>query len=406
MGYLSEIRVNWRYVVAAAVGLGSGHTFNMYLSSIFAPHLLQEFGWTKAQFALIGMTILSGAIFMPIAGRITDKLGTRKAATIGVIASPVIYLALAAMTGSFAWFLVLNMLQLMLVGSFTTMMVYNRLIAAQFVDSRGLALAITACTPAITAAAAAPLLTRFIEVQGWRAGYVVLAILVAIAGAVALLLIPRGGGDAGGRGRTIAHDYPALMRDRAFQILSLSKLLGSVTLMVLTTQLKLVLLDRELGSEFASALISVYAVATIGGRFFGGLALDRFPSHIVGFLGYGLVPAIGLLILGAGLESPALLAGAVLILGLAFGADGNITGYLVMRYFRLDIFSTVYSLISVAIAFSAAGGALLLSVTLKASGGFNLFFLISAALVLAAGALVLLLARLPAAVREPLPAAA
>ena len=397
MDYLGELRVNWRYVTAAAIGLGGGHIFNMYLGSLFAPHLLQAFGWTKAQFALIGMTILIGAVFMPIAGRLTDKLGTRKAATIGVIASPILYLALATMTGSFPWFLALNALQLMLVGSFTTTMVYNRLIAGSFARSRGLALGVTACAPAITAAAAAPLLNRLIDAQGWRAGYVALAIIVALAGAIALLLIPKGGGDGAGRGRTIAHDYTALMRDRAFQILSLSKLLGSISLMVLTTQLKLVLLDHAMGSESASLPISLFAVATIGGRFFGGIALDRFASHIVGFLGYGLIPAIGFVILGAGVQNPALLAGAVLILGLAFGADGNITAYLVMRHFRFEIFSTVYSLISVAIALSAAGGALLLSLTLKASGGFSLFFLIAAALVFAAGALILPLGRQPPA---------
>ena len=115
------------------------------------------------------------------------------------------------------------------------------------------------------------------------------------------------------------------------------------------------------------------------------------PSHIIGVIGFGIAPAIGFLILGAGLESPALLAVTVLIIGLAFGADGNITSYLLMRHFRFEIFSTVYSLVSVAIAISAASGALLASATIKASGGFGLFFLIASAVVLAGGLLVGLL---------------
>ena len=69
-----------------------------------------------------------------------------------------------------------------------------------------------------------------------------------------------------------------------------------------------------------------------------------------------------------------------------------------MRHFRFEIFSTVYSLVSVAIAISAASGALLASATIKASGGFGLFFLIASAVVLAGGLLVGLLGRLPAAV--------
>ena len=400
MSYLSELRVNWRYVTAAAIGLGSGHMFNMYLASIFAPHLLHEFGWTKAQFALIGLTILSGAIFMPIAGRITESLGTRKAATIGVISSPIIYVLLATMTGSFAWFMLLCMVQLMLVGSFTTVMVYNRLVAEQFVHTRGLALAITACTPSITAAAAAPVLSMFVEQEGWRAGYFALAALVTVGGVAALLMIPAGGGDSGGGSkRSVAQDYPALLRDRAFQILCASKLLCGVTLMVFTSQLQLILIDRGMKPEQAALLISTYAVATIGGRFFGGLALDRFPSHIIGVLGFGIVPAIAFLVLGAGFESPALLAATVLVLGLAFGADGNITAYLLMRHFRFEVFSTVYSLVSVAIAISASAGAVLASATIRASGGFGLFFLIASAMVLVGGLLAGFLGRLPAAVR-------
>ena len=400
MSYLSELRVNWRYVTAAAIGLGSGHMFNMYLASIFAPHLLHEFGWTKAQFALIGLTILSGAIFMPIAGRITETLGTRKAATIGVISSPIIYVLLATMTGSFAWFMLLCMVQLMLVGSFTTVMVYNRLVAEQFVHTRGLALAITACTPSITAAAAAPVLSMFVEQEGWRAGYFALAALVTVGGVAALLMIPAGGGDSGGGSkRSVAQDYPALLRDRAFQILCASKLLCGVTLMVFTSQLQLILIDRGMKPEQAALLISTYAVATIGGRFFGGLALDRFPSHIIGVLGFGIVPAIAFLVLGAGFESPALLAATVLVLGLAFGADGNITAYLLMRHFRFQVFSTVYSLVSVAIAISASAGAVLASATIRASGGFGLFFLIASAMVLVGGLLAGFLGRLPAAVR-------
>ena len=154
--------------------------------------------------------------------------------------------------------------------------------------------------------------------------------------------------------------------------------------------------------EAAALLISVYAMATIGGRFLAGLALDRFPSHIIGVLGFGIIPAIGFLVLGLGFANPLLLAATILTLGLAFGADGIITAYLLMRHFRVELFSTVYSLVSVAIAISAASGAVLASATIGSSGGFGLFFLIASATVLTGGLLVGLLGRLPpAAVPAP-----
>ncbi len=178
----------------------------------------------------------------------------------------------------------------------------------------------------------------------------------------------------------------------------------AITVAVMSTQLQLVLLDRNLGAALASVLISVYAMATIGGRFLGGLGVDRFPAHIVGVFAYGIVPAAGLFILGSGLQSPVLVGAAVLIVGIGAGADSIVTAYLIMRFFRFEIFSTVYSLISVAIALSAAGGSLLLSVTIKATGGFDLFFMVAALTVLCGGLPVLLLGRQPPAVREQAPA--
>jgi hypothetical protein len=67
MSYLGEVRTNWRYLLAAAVGLAMGYSLTLYLSGIFAPHLLEEFGWSRAQYALIGMTIFIGVFSMPIA---------------------------------------------------------------------------------------------------------------------------------------------------------------------------------------------------------------------------------------------------------------------------------------------------------------------------------------------------
>src|SRR3954464_8946669 len=82
--YLGELRLNWRYLGAACLGLGSGYFFMTYIANIFTPHLLTAFGWSKAQISAMGATVILSMICQPVAGRLTDVLGARTMALVGV----------------------------------------------------------------------------------------------------------------------------------------------------------------------------------------------------------------------------------------------------------------------------------------------------------------------------------
>ena len=83
MSYFREFRLNWTNLLGAGLGLGFGSAFNHYMMNLFGPALIAEFGWSRAQFALVGAIGLIGMVFTPIAGRIADVLCPRKAAAIG-----------------------------------------------------------------------------------------------------------------------------------------------------------------------------------------------------------------------------------------------------------------------------------------------------------------------------------
>lgn len=392
--YLGELRLNWRYLVAAAVGLSFGYAINAYITSIFSPHLIREFGWTKAQFAMLGVTIIIGVVGMPIAGRLTDLFGTRRMAMVGVILSPLLYLVLSLAEGSFAYFLSITILQVTLVGTTTTTAVYSRLIAQRFDRARGLALSLIACSPPAVAAALAPMLGAFIDAWGWRAGYVAVAVATALGGGIALALLftvtdkPRET-QAGQSHRTMA-EYRAILRNAAFRIIAVAILLCNLTHTVIASQLKLILLDREMSSDFASGMISLFAIGTMAGRLFSGFALDRFPSQIVAALVLGS-PGIGLLLLGSGGTATPLVALSVLLIGLATGAELDIVAYLVMRFFPVEVYGTAYGMVAAAIAVSSALGSLFLSLMLGATGSFAPYLLITAVTTVGGAALFLLL---------------
>jgi MFS family permease len=396
MTYLGELRINWRYIAAATVGLASGYMLNHFINGIFAPHLLEEFGWSRAQYALIGLTILIGVVTMPIAGRLTDIYGVRPMATAGVLITPLLFLALSFQGGSFAYYFAINVLQLVLVGTTTTSMVYSRLIAERFRRARGLALSIGASAPAVAAAAFMPLLNSFIHDHGWRAGYVAVAIATAIGGALALLLLPRRRGEealaAPIARRSVKEDYPEIFRSRAFQIIVAGKYFCCLTMMVQASQFKLVLGDKGIDSATAAGLLSVYAFAIAAGRFLSGLALDTFPSHIIAALVFAL-PGVGLFMIGTDLSDPTMLAIAIAIVGVSTGAELDVSAYLVMRFFRVEIYSSVYSLTQVIIAFAGTTGTLLLSLSLKLGGGFGVFYMGTGVIAILGGLIFLLLGR-------------
>lgn len=378
--YLSELRTTWRYLAAACLGMASGYMLTLYITSIFVPHLLKDFGWSKAQFSLSGVTLLFGFFCVPIAGRLTDILGLRRIATFGVLATPLIFIAFSTMTGEFSQYLWISIVQNAFVSTTTATTVYGRLIAERFNRTRGLALATMGCAPPLAGAAIAPLLSRFVDAHGWRDGYLAVAAVTAAGGAITLLVLPRTSKEVGrikSANKPPAGTYAAILHSPAFQIICVGAYLYNLTYMVQASQLVLILNEKGITPAAVSWILSIYGIGVIVGRVASGIAFDRFAPHMVVAIALA-PPVVGLFMLASGVHSPTLLAAAVSTLGLSMGAETNILPYLVMRYFRVEIFSTVLSLVGSAMAIGSVSSSLILSLTLKLSGGFAMFLALSA----------------------------
>jgi MFS family permease len=404
MGYLAELRWNWRALTAATLGLAVGYTLNNYITNIFLPHLLKEFGWSKADFALLGVSVLIAAVTQPIAGRLTDAIGVRRVALLGVLGSPLFFIAYSRMSGDFHLYAALYIAQIVVVGGTTSVVIYSRLIAQTFDAARGLALGIAAAAPSIAGGLGAPLLSGFVDAHGWRAGYLAVAAASAVIGLGALALVPKEADRPLAKTEGPARegvDYPTLLRDPAFLLLIGAMLLCNLTLTLQMSQIKVVTEEAGIGSAAGSLILTLYAVGVIAGRLICGAALDRYPAHLVGAICLAL-PAIGLFVLASGTPSAALIAAAVAILGLSLGAEGDVGAYLVMRYFPTGIFSSVMGLVLAAYSLSGAAGAVLLSLTLSGTGQFAPFLVASGVAAVAGGLLLLLLPRTRRSTASPL----
>ncbi len=399
MSYLREFRINWRALAAASIGMSAGYSLVNYINNLFTPQLLDAFDWTRADIALVGVTAFLGVVTQPIAGRLTDAFGVRPVAAVGVVCAPLAFLGLSAMTGPFYQFFVLSFLQIIIVGGTTGAVVYARLIASDFTAARGVALAIAASAAPVAGAVCTPFLSALIEAQGWRAGYVALAGGTAIAGLIALCLVPKRRAEPAvnmDAPEPMKVGYGPIFRSRAFQLITGGIVLCNLAFVMLTAHLKVILLDKGVTSSTGSWLVSLFAFSVVVGRIVCGVALDRFPSYLVTAIALGL-PAIGLGTLALDLSAIAVLTFAVMLLGLSLGAEGDILAYIVRDYFPMEIFSSVLGLVIGGLALSVSGGAMLLSWTVGMTETYTLFLGVSSIAAMIGCMLLFLLQREPLA---------
>lgn len=408
MQYLGEFRTGWRPLFGATLAMGTGFSAMSTVTSIMAPEFLREFRWSMAEFAMVGTMSIFMSLFIPIAGRMGDVLGVRRTAAIGVIILPLCLIALSMMTGDIRQYYALFILQAAFCVT-TTASVLSRVVVEYFKRARGFAMAIAASGPGLTGVVLGPLLNNFVAAQGWRTGYVVTAVFVFLAGIFALWLIPghraevaapaadnSGAAIAPPRRRSWA-DYPAIFRTPAFWILIVAMVLCNLHQVLILTQMNLLVLANGITDPVAiSTMISVFWGSTIVGRFSCGLAIDRLPGNIVAAIGMGM-PSIGLFLFASSIDSYWAVLVAIMFVGLAFGAEGDLIGVIVARTFGVAIYGSVMGLVTGAISLASASGAGVLALMLARSGNYDSFLFVTGVTVVLGSLMFLLLPR----TREP-----
>ncbi|MFC6622081.1 MFS transporter [Novosphingobium panipatense] len=381
MTYLREFQVNGTTLLGAALGVALGAALNHYMINLFAPELIAAFGWEKSRFALVGTLGLATMFTVPFWGRFVDRYGARVSASIGFIAMPASFIAFSFMTGDIYQFFAITVFQ-NLFGVLTTTLVFTRVVIQKFDAARGMALSVLMSGPPLIGAAVVPLVGQVIDAEGWRAGYHLLAAISALGGIAAILLVgrerPKDPSPSGKKAPAITWPrFVQLVRRPAFVLMVAGMFFCNVPTVLVSSQLKLVLVESGASGQFATWIISVYAVGVIIGRFASGLALDKCSPQAVALTALGL-PAVGFLILASPADQSWLLASAVLLVGLAQGAEGDIGAYVASRTFHVSHFSLVYSFLIASMGLATAVGAVLLSSTLRSTGRFDVFLLFSA----------------------------
>jgi predicted MFS family arabinose efflux permease len=356
------------------MGLYLGVTF-LYSAGTFMAPLEAEFGWSREQISF-GVSILGGlgAFMHAGAGMLTDRFGARNVGLIATVAYSLTIILLSQI-GSNIWHWWGGVALVALAFGGMSSVVWTTGVVSQFDKNRGAGVAIVQLGPALALATLPLLSTWLIAEIGWRGAYLV------IAGAGLLIIFPAIA--FGFRDRRIASTTLAggtqsndlkwsFLRSRAFWALAAAILFAVSGLSGTSIHFMPMLGDRGLDRIEAATVAGFIGIGSIIGRLTAGLALDRFPSQIVGVVAFLMPGVAGIVLLTAGSDTVTL-ACAALIAGIALGAEIDVAAYVSSRLFGLARFGTVFGLLVACMSLATAIGPWVAGRLYDGFGGYREF---------------------------------
>jgi MFS family permease len=366
----------WLIVFLCAIGLFLGAPLLVFSFSVFFKSLATDFHANRAavSFAFSLMNIV-GALWLPATGMLIDRFGAKR-----VIVSTSLFYGLALISalwvGSSLWQLYL--LCAVLGITFTSgaaPVPYGVVISHWFNRHRGLALGLSMMGIGAGSVVVPVLAQRLIVSFGWRGAYAIFgaAVLLLPLPLVAAFLVNNPGqrnlqpdGDESPPDASLLPlekqglSWHAIWHDPTYwSMLCIFSLTGA-SIHAALLHLSAIFSDRGVSPQRVAIATSLVGAALIVGRLGSGYLLDRFFAPKVAILFYGAT-TLGIGILCAGTAGNLALVGAFLA-GLGMGAEVEVMGYMITRYFGLLAFGSAYAYAFGAFMISGAAGVLLMGI--------------------------------------------
>lgn len=389
---LREIRTRWRLLAGCVLGLAVGvHSLPFYTAGLFIGPLTHDFGWTRAE-ASLAPTLLIATLGLsaPGAGAVIDRLGERPVATACLVAVALGFFALSLQGGWLPGFLIIFCLMALL-GSGSSTLVFSRLIVGNFALGRGTALGIGMIGTGLASMLAPLLLGPLIAGFGWRSGY--LALGCVVLGAAPLVWLATGGTARVRAVESEAFDGVSVrqaVRDPIFWKLAACFLLVALASPGLVVHFVPMLTDRGVPAASAARLASLIGVFLIAGRLSTGILFDLvFAPRAAAVLMLASAACLAALAIGG----PGLAILGAVGIGLSFGAEIDLVGYLCGRYFGMRAFGRLYGLLYAAVLAGTSLSPLLYGALRDRFGGYDAAILLSAGALASSAAIFLTMRR-------------
>ena len=427
-GPLVEFRAGWPIVLAAAVGLACGlGALPIYSLGALTKPMVADLGWSRAEVqGIYTWMTLGNLVAAPALGWWLDRHGVRAVTLWSTAAMAIGFVVLGLATQSLASAYAIAFLTAA-VGVATTPITWTRAIVSWFDAARGQALGIALAGTGVSAALVPSYTVWLVERFGWRGAYVglgALTVLLALPLAAWLLHEPPGTAlkrakrraaavrdAATSAAKTSAAASPAdaervgavrvttsahkpVLRDMRFWILCTTFVLVGGSLAGIVAHLVPMMSDRGMSAASAARVAGLSGVAVILGRIGTGYLLDKFWAPGVAFVVLSL-PTVSCLLLASGAGGTPGAVLAVVVAGLAAGAEFDLMSYLVSRYFGAGRYGIVYSNLYAAFKIGAGVAAPLYGRVFDVTGSYAGILYGAAGAILAGSGLLLLLGPYP-----------
>jgi MFS family permease len=359
----SESRFNypgWKIVLAGFFGvMVSFAAVVPYTFGLFLKPLSLDFGWHReaisAGFSIAALTVAAAS---PGLGFLLDRFGPRKVILPCIVVFSAAYASLALLTPHLIHFYVAFFL-IGLVGNGTAYLGYSRAISTWFNRRRGFALSIMLAGSGLGAMVLPVIAQAVITHYGWRTAFVVLGILAFAVGFPLTAWFVRERPVALQDAHVsvdVGEGVARALSGRIFWIIAATVCLYAISVNGAIAHLSALLTDRGVTTQGAAYAVAVIGATGLIGRVLTGIFLDRFLGPRVSQLML-LMTVVGIVLLSVASTLTAGLIAAALI-GFSMGSEGDITPYLLSRYFGLKRLSTLYALTWTAYAVGGATGPL------------------------------------------------
>ena len=393
---VNEFARGWTVLLAAFVGIGVNLASMVYYSTgIWVRPWQEEFGWTRAEIgAQQSISVLVLMLLATFAGRLIDRYGLRRVTCISLFGYGFMLLGFTQMTGDL-WMLYALSAAYAVFGVASTALAFTRAVNAFFVKYRGLALGISLTSAGFMAYLMPRFMTPFVAENGWRAGYVVMFLIVMAALPVVYLLIRDAPDDDGSDDAAFAQMQTGLSLGDALRTVLFWKVAGifflvSVAVLGLVPAFIPLLQDAGMMATEAGGLAAVLGISVMVGRLLVGFLIDRIFAPYLTAVVFAVV-GIGCLSLALGGVDYAMVA--AIALGFAVGAEVDLIGYYTARYFGLAHYGAIYGLQYSIFILGAGVSPILIGHIWDVTGNYDFGLMLAAVLMLPVMAISLTLPR-------------
>jgi len=328
----------------------------IYAWSVFLKPLMGDFGWTTAETSLaFTILLVTFAVVMIPAGRLNDKIGPRKTASIGGV-----LLGLGFFLSSFTTSLPWLYLSYGIISGAGIALAYVTPIATcvkWFPDKKGLVTGLIIAGFGLSSAFLAPLATYLIDTIGWQTAFQALGIaflLITVGGAQGLKIPPQGWCPAGWQASPLAKALPAqdynwkqMLKKKEFWMIWLMYTFGTTAGLGVIGHVAKFAQETGMEAILAALAVSVLAIFNGLGRIAWGGISDKIGRVKAMTLMFVIEAAVMFLLIGT---TGILLFVAVAVVGFCFG--GNLS---IFPSTTAELFGTKYYGVNYGFVFTAYG---------------------------------------------------